>query len=206
MVSAPPLFDPDFRNRRRRTRASESQSRMAGRRRWIVSSVRSFVVGVLFALLSIPAYAEDTIAIRYLDGYPLPGRSSESINLRVSRTGPPPIVTQTSKQDIDRLFEQVSAVLKENKVTKDWQLAIPDAPAIEITIDIEGQKLKLLSCHTILERPGNYLVTERGGQVIPDKDRASVLAKQSETFRRHRMAFEKILSLTLERSRARLSP
>lgn len=165
-----------------------------------------FLIGVLFALLSISAYAEDVITVRYLDGYPLPGRSSESVNLRVSRTGPPPPMTQVPKQEIDRFFEQISAALMENKVTKDWQLAIPDAPAIEITIDLNGQKLKLLSCHTTLERPGNYLVTERGGQVVPDKDRVSVLAKQSETFRRHRIDFEKILSLALERTRARLSP
>ncbi|MBI2508927.1 MAG: hypothetical protein HYV99_02760 [Betaproteobacteria bacterium] len=93
-----------------------------------------------------------------------------------------------------------------NPLPKDWQLAIPDAPAIEISIDINGQKLKMTSCHTTLERSGNYLVTERGGQVVPAEDRASVLAKQSETFRRHRIAFEKILSLTLERTHARLSP
>ena len=167
---------------------------------------RCFLIGVLLSLLSASACAENAIAIRYIDGYPLPGRSSESMNLRVARTSPSPIATQTSKQEVDRFFEQVSAVLRENKITKDWQLAIPDAPAIEITIDIDGQKLKLLSCHTALERRGNYLVTERGGQVVPDKDRASVLAKQSETFRRHRIAFEKILSLTLEIARVRSSP
>ncbi len=167
---------------------------------------RSFFIGVLLGLMSVSACAEDTVAIRYVDGYPLPGRSSESVNLRVSRTSPSPIATETSKQEVDRFFEQVSAVLRENKITKDWQLAIPDAPAIEITIDIDGQKLKLLSCHTALERRGNYLVTEQGGQVIPDKDRASVLARQSEIFRRHRTAFEKILSSTLEIARVRLAP
>ncbi|MBI1965942.1 MAG: hypothetical protein HYS46_06800 [Betaproteobacteria bacterium] len=169
-------------------------------------SMRSFLVGIVFAFLSVSSYAEDVITIRYLDGYPPPDRSTEWINLRVSRLAPPPVIGQTSKQDIDRLFEQISAVLTENGVTKDWQLAIPDAPAIEISIDINGQKLKMTSCHTTLERSGNYLVTERGGQVVPAEDRASVLAKQSETFRRHRIAFEKILSLTLERTHARLSP
>ena len=97
-------------------------------------------------------------------------------------------------------------MLTENGVSKDWQLAILDAPAIEITIDINGKKLKLVSCHVSLERQGEYLVTERGGQVVPNKDRDSVLAKQSEMFRHHRIAFETLLRLTLERAHARLSP
>ena len=169
-------------------------------------TARSILAGILLALLSALSHAEDAIAIRYLDGYPPPNRSSERIDLRVARIGPPPVVALASKQDIDRYFDQVSAVLTANGVTADWQLAIPDAAAIEITIDINGRKLKLVSCHTTLERRGNYLVTEHGGQVVPDKDRAAVLARQSETFRRHRIAFEKILSLTLERTHARLSP
>jgi len=169
-------------------------------------TARSFLVGIVIALLSISAYAEDAITIRYLDGHPPLGRSFERIDLRVSRIGSPPIVAQSSKQGIDRFFEQVSAVLAANGVDGDWQLAIPDAPVIEITVDINGLKRMLVSCHTTLERSGNYLVTERGGQVVPDKDRASVLAKQSEAFRHHRIAFEKILSLALERTRARLLP
>ena len=169
-------------------------------------SAQSFLVSIAVTFLSISAYADDAITIRYLDGYPPPDRSTEWINLRVSRLSPPPVVTKKSKQDVDLFFEQVSAVLTENGVRKDWQLAIPDAPAIEITIDIKGKKLKLVSCHVSLERQGQYLITERGLQEVPDKDRDSVLAKQSEVFRRHRIAFETILRLTLERARARLSP
>jgi hypothetical protein len=167
---------------------------------------QSYLVGILLVFLSASARAEDAIIIRYLDGHPSPNRSSEWITLRLSRSSPPPIGAGTSKQNIDRFFEQVSAVLKENKVTSDWQLAIPDAPAIEITIDLNGQQLKMISCHTTLERSDNYLVTERGGQVVPNKDRSSVLAKQSSAFRHHRIAFERILSLTLEKAHARLSP
>lgn len=168
-------------------------------------SARSFLIGIAVTFLSISAYADDTITIRYLDGYPPPDRSTEWINLRVSRLSPPPVGTKTSKQDVDLFFEQVSASLIENGVSKDWQLAIPDAPAIGIIIDINGKKLKLVSCHVSLERQGGYLVTERGWQEVADKDRDSVLAKQSEAFRYHRLAFETILRLTLERVRARLS-
>ncbi|HYA20897.1 MAG TPA: hypothetical protein VEG25_09675 [Burkholderiales bacterium] len=167
---------------------------------------RTCLTILFFVLYSTSARAEDSVAIRYLDGYPSLNQSTEWINLRVARVSPPPNITEVSQRDVDRFFEQVAAVLTENAVTNDWQLAIPDAPAIEITIELNGKKVTLVSCHTILEGNGNYLVTERGGENISDKDRASVLSKQSEVFRRHRIAFEEILRLTVERTRARLSP
>ena len=128
------------------------------------------------------------------------------MNLRVSRLAPPPVDTKPSKQDIDRLFEQVSAVFTENAIERDWQLAIPDAPLISISTEINGKKLTLASCHTLIEKSGNYLVTERGRHTVGSNDRAALLGKQSEAFRRNRIAFEKILRLTLERARAGLSP
>ena len=170
------------------------------------SSVRSVLIGIAVTCLSLSAYAEDVITIRYLDGRPPLNTSSEGINLRFSRPSALPVAAQTSKQAVDRFFEQVSAVLTASGVTRDWQLAIPDAPHIEITIDINGHKLRLMSCHVSLERSGKYLVTERGGEVVSVQERASVLAKQSAVFRNHRIAFEKILRLTLERAHARLSP
>jgi hypothetical protein len=165
---------------------------------------QKFLIGVAVVFLPISAYAEDTVTIRYLGGYPPPGTSSEWINLRVSRTNPPE--TGAPKQDVDLVFERVSAALTENGVGKDWQLAIPDAPAIEITVDINGRKVTLVSCHVSLERNGKYLVTERGGYAVPDEERDALLAKQSKAFRLHRIAFETILRLTLERARAQLSP
>jgi hypothetical protein len=167
---------------------------------------QTFLVSVAVMFLSIPAYAEDAVTIRYRDGYPPLDRSSEWINLRVSRSSPSSPITTASKQDVDLFFERVSTALTENGVGKDWQLAIPDAPAIEITIDINGRQLMLVSCHVSLERMGRYLVTERGGYAVPDEERDSLLAKQSKAFRHHRIAFETILRLTLERARARLSP
>ncbi len=166
--------------------------------------LRSTLIGILFALRSLAAHAEDTLTIRYLGPHPSPGRSSEWINLSIKRHSPPPIVKQPVKQDVDHFFEQVSTVLTANGIIKDWQLAIPDAPAIEITIEINGKKIMLISCHTLMEQSGNYLVTEQGGRAVPDKERAAVLEKESESFRRHRIVFEKILSLAVERIRARL--
>jgi hypothetical protein len=169
-------------------------------------SKQSFLSGIVFAILCVSAHAEDAITVRYLAGYPPLGVSSEWMSLRISRTGAIPGIAPASKQDVDRFFENVSATLTANNITKDWQLAIPDAPSIEITIDINGRKLRLVSCHLSLERSGNYLVTERGGYVVPDQERASVLAKESKTFRHHRIAFEKILGLVLVRTHAQLSP
>lgn len=162
------------------------------------------IVGVFFALFPLAAHAEDTITIRYLGPHPSPGRSTEWINLSIKRHSPPPIVKQPAKQDVDRFFEQVTAVLAANGVSKDWQLAIPDAPAIEITLEINGKKIMWVSCHTLMEQSGKYLVTEQGGRAVPEMERAAVLAKESESFRRHRIAFEKILALAVERTRARL--
>jgi hypothetical protein len=160
---------------------------------------------VFMALYAAAVVADDSVVVRYLDGYPPANQSSEWINLRIARTGPPPMTADVAKQDVDRFFEQVAAVLAENKVMNDWQLAIPDAPVIEISIELNGRKITLVSCHTLLEQNGRYVVTEKGGEAVTENDRASVLSKQSESFRRHRTAFEKILKLTVERTRVRLS-
>ena len=167
---------------------------------------RWFFVGIAFALPSMSAYADDVVAIRYLDGRPPPGQSTEWINLRIQRPSPPPVTSESTKQDVDLFFEQVSATLTQHGVDGDWQLAIFDAPAIEISIDIDGETLKLVSCHVSLERGGKYMVTEHGLRATSGKDRDTVLAEQSDRLRHHRSAFETILRLTLERTRARLSP
>lgn len=170
------------------------------------TSMQSFIIGVVLAALSPAALAEDAITVRYLDAHPAPGMSSEWMSLRISRTGALPDIAPAPKRDVDGFFEDVSATLKASNITRDWQLAIPDAPSIEITVDINGRKLQLVSCHLSLERAGNYLVTESGGYAVPVGEREALLAKQSETFRRHRIAFEKILGLVLARTHAQLSP
>ncbi len=167
---------------------------------------QSFLVGLVVAFLSMSAYADDAVTIKYLDGYPRIGTSSERMNLQVSRYRPARDYPPAEERDVDRYFEQVSAVLTANGIRKDWQLAIPDAPSIKITVDIDDQSLQLVSCHTLLERSGEHLVIERGMIRVPAEDQAGVLAQQSEAFRRHRIAFEEILRLTLTRVQAGLSP
>jgi len=149
------------------------------------------------------ACGDDKVSVRYFAGYPLPGRSMERLDVLVERQG---ASMKTEEQDVDRYFSLVQTTLADHQVVRDWQVVIPDAPFVQITIELGGRKLQLASAHVILERSGQGVVTERGLEALGNRDRASVLAQQSEPYRQHRLAFEKILSLTLDRVRARLGP
>jgi len=172
-----------------------------------ISKLRPFDHALMFGLVGIFATAclraEDSVSIRYLPGYPLPNRSVERLDVRVARIVPP---TGADDQAIDRFFSNVQATLDEYGVARDWQSVIPDAPAIEITIELSGRRTRLASAHAALERTGDVVVTERGVEPLNQRNRDAVLAQQSEAFRRHRNAFERLLSLTLARVRAQLSP
>jgi hypothetical protein len=161
---------------------------------------------VLFGLtaFSTTAFAQtsDRVSIRYLAGYPLPGASSEWVDVRVERMGSP----QAEQQEIDRFFGSIEATLSEYRIVGDWQLVLPDAPAIEITIELNGRRIRLASAHVTLEKSGTHVVTERGWEPLDQRSRDSVLLQQSEEFRQRRLAFEKVLELTLQQVGARLSP
>jgi hypothetical protein len=160
----------------------------------------------LLALLLLPmaahAQVTDRISVRYFGGMPLPGRSIEAFDLRIDRAR----FSAAPDQEIDRFFDAVEATLSEHRVVRDWQLVIPDAPWIEITVELKDRRTRLASAHMVLEKAGAHVVTERGLEALEGRSRAAVLARQSEEFRRNRLAFEKLLALTLERARARLSP
>jgi len=158
-------------------------------------------LAVLFATAS--ACAEDSVSIRYLPGYPPPNQSVERLDIRVVRIA---ASTDAGGQAIDRFFATVQSTLAEHGVVRDWQSVIPDAPSIEITIDLNGVRTRLASAHVALERSGERIVTERGVESLNGRTRNEVLAQQSEAYRRNRSAFEKLLSLTLARVRAQLAP
>ncbi len=149
------------------------------------------------------AYAGDSVSLRYLPGYPLPDQSIERVEVRVERVYTSP---KAEGQDIDRFFSSVQAILSEHGIVGDWQAVIPDAPSIEITVLLNGRRIRLASAHVVLERKGNRIVTERGMESLDQRTKDAVLSKQSEPYRRHRIAFEKLLSLTLERVQSQLSP
>ncbi len=166
------------------------------------------LIGAALAALLLHASAAlaqvtDRVSLRFSGGMPLPGRSIEGVELRVDRVS---FAAPVPDHDIDRFFAAVEATLAEHRVLRDWQLAIPDAPWVEITIELQGRRIRLLSAHMLLEKSGRSVVTERGLEGLERQSRESVLARQSEAFRRHRAAFEKLLTLTLEHARGRLAP
>jgi hypothetical protein len=161
------------------------------------------LLSLILLCITAFAHADDKVRIRYLPGYPLPGQSSERVDVRVERTGHS---AKAGDQDVDRFFDLVRATLFEYRIDRDWQIAVPDAPSIEISIDLNGHQLRLVSAHIPVERSANLVVTERGIEALNRRARDAVLSEQSEEFRRHRLAFDRLLELTLARTRARLSP
>jgi hypothetical protein len=166
-------------------------------------SAQAVLLGVTVLFTAALAQAQDKVSIRYLPGHPLPSRSTEWIDVRIERMGSS---TKGGEQEIDRFFTLIEATLSEYRIVRDWQIVIPDAPSIEITVDLSGRRIRLASAHVPLEKTGSHVVTERGLEALNQRTRDSVLSQQSEEFRRHRLAFERILELTLQRMRARLSP
>ena len=147
--------------------------------------------------------ANDSVSIRYLDGHPIPGRSMDREEIKISRVPSPSVGSKSPSREIDRFFGKIEDLMAAGRIDHDWQLAIPDAPSIEIVIELDGKKRTLVSCHTLLERDAEIVVTENGLERVARGDRKNRLAKQSEAFRRHRDAFEAILRLSLERAQSR---
>ena len=166
--------------------------------------VRSILFLVLILVFS-PADAQDrdTITLRYVPGHPTPSQSTEWVDGRIERMG---VSTRSDTHDIDRFFDSVEATLAQYRITRDWQIVIPDAPYIEILIDLHGRRIQLSSAHVTLERDGTAVVTERGVESLNHRSREAVLSQQSEEFRRHRLAFDRLLSLIVQRMGARFSP
>ena len=137
-------------------------------------------------LAAAPARAEDFVAIRHLDGYPPPDVSFETTQLRVARTSAAPIKPE-KQRDVDRFFARVAAILADESLKPDWQHAFPDAPYVEITIELAGKKVKW-------------------ARSAPDSDEGYAAADRTEAVRRQRAAFDEILRLTIDRARDRIAP
>lgn len=114
--------------------------------------------------------------------------------------------TEAEAQEIDRFFASVEDTLSEYRIVRDWQIVIPDAPSIEIAVDLRGRRIRLASAHAPLERSGNQVATERGVEPLNQRTRDSILSQQREEFRRNRLAFERLLELTLQHTRVCLYP
>ena len=145
----------------------------------------TFRVVVTFAFLAtaLTCLANDEVNVRYESGYPHPSLSSEFLTLSVVRSSS---YTREREVEVDKFFLSVQKALTKNKVTSSWERVLLHAPTARVEIKLDGKTIMLVS--SFLEK----------GTAIP--------LEESETDRRHRLAFEEILRLTVDRTRTRLSP
>jgi hypothetical protein len=159
----------------------------------------------VIAAIPVATAANDVVQVRFISGLSHPNRSSEHLDLRIERVpatmAPQP---QPQPQPIDKLFEAVKTVLDDSGISNDWSFVLPDGPYVEIQITIDGTRRTLASAHTLIEKDGRLVATERGAESLDGRDRRKVLSHQSPSFLRNRAAFERILSLVGEHVRNRI--
>ena len=139
-------------------------------------------IGALLLLTAATVSAQDRLAMSYVPGYPLPGRSSASVSLEVTRS---PASPRQEDAEIDRFFASVQGVLTEYKVTRKWQLVRPDSPYVRMTITIADARWELASS-------------------LPPAPIATTLrVDELDSEARHQVALEKIRRLVHEYVQAR---
>ena len=157
----------------------------------------------VIAAIPVATAANDVVQVRFISGLSHPNRSSEHLDLRIERV-PATMAPQPQPQPIDKLFEAVKTVLDDSGISNDWSFVLPDGPYVEIQITIDGTRRTLASAHTLIEKDGRLVATERGAESLDGRDRRKVLSHQSPSFLRNRAAFERILSLVGEHVRNRI--
>ena len=155
----------------------------------------------VIAAIPVATAANDVVQVRFISGLSHPNRSSEHLDLRIERV---PATMAPQPQPIDKLFEAVKTVLDDSGISNDWSFVLPDGPYVEIQITIDGTRRTLASAHTLIEKDGRLVATERGAESLDGRDRRKVLSHQSPSFLRNRAAFERILSLVGEHVRNRI--
>jgi len=154
---------------------------------------------ILALCLAIPgqptAQERDRVTVKF---FPSAGRldAYEPMDVQIERLRSP---ARPGSQARDGLFDQIDQILTAHGVTSNWQYVFPDGAFIRITIEIGGRRIELASAHTLYERGGRQIATERGLVALDGRDPKQVLAKESEAFRSRRLAFEKILALVSAR-------
>ena len=100
----------------------------------------------LFLIGSSVLLAQDRIQIRIHGGYPPPDRSTEEIQLTVSRISPG---SPSQQVDVDRYFDRLRKILAENHVPHEWGEIAVDGPFVQIDISIDKKHFVLSnSCHS----------------------------------------------------------
>lgn len=156
---------------------------------------RRFLLGILvgWLVLAGSAWAQDRdrVTVRLM---PTPAVLAplETMEIRFERRGS---TAAPAPQRPDSFFDEIDRILASHKIVSDWQYVYPDGASIRITIETGGRRIVLSSAHTLYERDGRNIATERGLVALAGRDPKQVLAQESEAFRNRRLAFEQILAL-----------
>ena len=148
----------------------------------------TFRIRVALAALAVGmacghALAEDLVRLRFVPAHPSPDRSSEAIQLSLSRIS---AATPGDPQDVDRYFDGVRKSLDEAGAPATWTYVIPDSAWIEIDITLGARR------HTL---SGTF-----------DADGIPLPASANATDRRMAAAFREILALSVDRVSRRAPP
>jgi len=156
---------------------------------------RRFVPWALAACLLAAgsSYAQngDRVAVRLMPA-PAPLAAFETMDIQFERrksTAP------SASAQPDKFFDEIDRILASHGITSSWQYVFPDGAFIRITVETGGRKIVLSSAHTLYERDGRNIATERGLVALSGRDAKQLLGQESEIFRSRRLAFEKILTL-----------
>jgi hypothetical protein len=142
--------------------------------------MRALTAFAFFAACAIAtsAASQDAVKVRYVPSYPPPDRSSEVVQLAVSRIA---AATPGRELDVDRYFAAVRAIVADERLPDRWGGVIPDAAWVELEIVLGGRR------HVLANAWGP------DGPALP--------ASASADDRRIAAAFRKVLGLTVERAR-----
>jgi hypothetical protein len=145
----------------------------------------------LLAASGVHAQGSERVTVKFMPA-PVPLTAFETIDVQLERRKS---AAPASHAQPDEFFDEIDRILALHGITSNWQYVYPDGAFIRITIETPGRKIVLSSAHTLYERDGRNIATERGLVARGGRDPEQVLAQESETFRNRRLAFEKILAL-----------
>ena len=134
------------------------------------------------------AQDRDRVTVKFFPA-PVPLGAYELMDVQFERP------RNTAPSAPDKFFDEIARILSSHGITSNWQFVLPDGAYIRINIEIGDRRVELSSAHTVYERGGRFIATERGLVSLDGRDPKQVLAKESEAFRSRRLAFEKILAL-----------
>ncbi len=168
-------------------------------------SPRNVGFRLVAAFLLASGYASaqdyDRVTVRFFPA-PVPLEAYEPMDLQFERR---PASSSASARRSDRFFDEIDQVLSSHGITSDWRFVLPDGAFIRIDIKIGSRRVELSSAHTLYERGGRLIATERGLVSLDGRDPKQILAKESAAFRSRRLAFEKLLALVTARVRENLA-